>query len=139
MVPHSVHVEPSHSKQLMVAIPGAKKTVLHVLAIQLAFTLGAAIISLMIADFKASYSAVIGGAINIIATAYFAYRIFSAGPGSTARQIARTFYWGEVIKILLTGFLFAGALLWLDVTFLPLFLTYAVTMLAFWLVLVFAL
>lgn len=123
----------------MITIPGAKQTVTKVLAIQLTLTMGAAIISLAIADFKAGYSALIGGLINIIATAYFAYRIFSAGPGSTARQIARTFYWGEVIKILLTGVLFAGVLLWLDVAFLPLFLTYAATMLAFWLVLLFAL
>ena len=116
---------------------GAKRTTQKILTIQLALTLSAAIVSLILADVKAGYSALIGGGINILATAYFAYKVFSAGPGSTARQVARAFYWGEVVKIALTGLLFAGVLLWLEVAFLPLFLTYAVTMLAFWLALVF--
>jgi ATP synthase protein I len=118
---------------------GAKKTIQKIFLIQFVLTLGAAGVSLVLADIKAGYSAVIGGGINILATAYFANKVFSAGPGSTARQIARAFYWGEVVKILLTGILFTGVLLWLDVAFLPLFLTYAITMMAFWLALVFTL
>jgi ATP synthase protein I len=118
---------------------GAKRTTQKILTIQLALTLSAAIVSLFLADVKAGYSALIGGGINTLATAYFAYRVFSAGPGSTARQIAQAFYWGEIVKIALTALLFTGVLLWLDVAFLPLFLTYTVTMLAFWLGLVFAL
>ena len=77
------------------------------------------------------------GGISVITTAYFAYKVFSAKPGTSARQVARTFYMAEVVKILLTAVLFIIVLLWFDVSFLPLFLTYAVALLAYWLVLPF--
>ena len=118
---------------------GVTRTVLKILAIQLAITLVAASVAMILVSFKGAYSALIGGGINILATAYFAVKVFSAKPGSPAKQIARAFYWGEVVKLLLTSALFAIALLWLNVEFLPLFITYAVTMLAFWLALPFTL
>lgn len=121
------------------ASKGAQQTVYRTLAIQLGVTLIAAAGSLVIADFKAAYSALIGGGINLLGTAYFALRVFSVKPGSTAKQMARAFYRGEVVKLLLTGLLFAGVFLWLEVSFLPLFLAYSATMLAFWLVLPFSL
>lgn len=95
----------------------------------------AAAVAMVWLGFKGAYSALIGGGINMLATGYFAVKVFAAKPGSSAQQIARAFYWGEAVKILLTGILFAVALLWLNVEFLPLLITYAVTMLAFWLAL----
>ena len=118
---------------------GVTRTVLVILAIQLAITIVAASVAMILVGFKGAYSALIGGGINILATAYFAVKVFSAKPGSSAKQIARAFYWGEVVKLLLTGILFASVLLWLNAEFLPLFITYAVTMLAFWLALPFTL
>lgn len=98
-----------------------------------------ATVALAVADFRATWSALLGGGINMTTTLAFAWRVFTAGPGSTARQITRAFYVGEVIKLLLTVVLFTAVLLWLNVSLLPLFLTYAATMLAFWLVLLLAL
>ena len=121
---------------------GATRTAIKILAIQLAITLLAAAVAFTLSDFdgfKSAYSALLGGGINILATAFFALRVFSVRPGSTAKRMARAFYTGEVAKIALTAALFAAVLVWLDVAFLPLFLTYVITMLAFWLVLPFTL
>ena len=87
---------------------------------------------------KAAYSALLGGGINIIATLFFARRMFAAKPGTDARTMARALYIGEVLKILLTVVLFSVVLIGFDVVFAPLILTYAATMLAFWLALFFA-
>lgn len=117
----------------------AGMTVTRVLAIQAALTLCIATAALALAGTKAGYSALIGGGINFLTTAYFARRVFTAGPGSTAKRMVRAFYVGEVIKIVLTVALFTVVFLWLDVAFLPLFLAYVVTMLAFWIALPFTL
>jgi ATP synthase protein I len=117
---------------------GAFPTAVKIFAVQAAITLASAMVALMLADFKAAYSALVGGGINILATLVFALRVFSVRPGAPAKSMARAFYIGEAIKFAVTVGLFVGVLLWLEVSFLPLFLTYAITMLAFWLVLLLA-
>lgn len=117
---------------------GAFQTTVKIFAVQAIITLAAAFTALVFADFKAAYSALVGGGINILATMVFALRVFSVRPGAPANRMARAFYIGEAIKLLVTVGLFLAVLLWLNVLFLPLFLTYAITMLAFWLVLLIA-
>ena len=114
---------------------GAFQTAVRILAAQALLTLLIGLLTWLMADFKAAYSALTGGGINILATAVFAARVFAVKPGASARQMARAFYIGEVIKFLVTVGLFVVVLVWMDVSFLPLFVTYAITMLAFWLVL----
>lgn len=114
-----------------------RKETQKIFAIQLLITLFAVAVTLIFSDARSAYSAAIGGGISIITTAYFASKIFSAGPGSPAAQIARKFFVGEVVKLALTVILFVIALQWLNVAFLPLFLTYMATLLAYWLVLPF--
>ncbi|MEZ5583835.1 MAG: ATP synthase subunit I [Candidatus Competibacteraceae bacterium] len=80
-----------------------------------------------------------GGGISVIVTVYFAIQVFSNGGNYAAARIAKRFYLGEVVKILLTALLFGMTIVWLDVAFLPLFSTYAATLLAYWLVLPFTL
>lgn len=117
------------------AAPGAQTTVIKIIAIQLAVTVLVAIVAMVVGGVKPAYSALVGGGINIVTTAYFARRVFAARPGATAKRMVRAFYVGEVTKILLTVALFTLALLWLELAFLPLFTAYALTMLAFWLAL----
>ena len=114
---------------------GAFQTTVKILAAQALITLIIGLLAWLLADFKAAYSALTGGGINILATAVFAARVFSVKPGAPARRVARAFYIGEVIKFLVTVGLFLAVLRWMDVSFLPLFITYAISMLAFWLVL----
>ncbi|NJN45281.1 MAG: F0F1 ATP synthase assembly protein I [Candidatus Competibacteraceae bacterium] len=106
---------------------------------QLVITCIAVVFCLFLADLKAVYSAGLGGGISVIVTVYFAVQVFSGGGDFSAVRIATRFYVGEVIKIALTAVLFGITIIWLDVSFLPLFLTYAATLLAYWLVLPFTL
>lgn len=114
---------------------GARKTTKIIVVFQLVITLLAAVVCLVIADVKAAYSAVIGGGISIIATLYFARKVFSLPLGAPPDQIATRFYVGEALKIGLTAALFILAILVLRVSFLPLFLTYTATLMAYWLAL----
>ena len=116
---------------------GAKQVTQKIIGIQLLVTLLIAMISLVLSDFRAAYSAVIGGGISAIVTLYFASRVFSARMGSPAAKIARAFYIGEVVKLLLTILLLSIALLWLHVSPLPLLLAYMAALLAYWLALPF--
>jgi ATP synthase protein I len=119
--------------------PSAKKATTTIVLTQSTITLLAALAGFVLADLKAAYSAVVGGGISIIATLYFAQRVFSLRPGTPAAKIARRVYAGEAIKLVLTAALFFAVVKWLNVSFLPLFLTYAITLLAYWLVLPFTL
>jgi ATP synthase protein I len=87
---------------------------------------------------RAAYSSAVGGAISVITTFYFAVHVFSAGIGTSPDTVAKTFYFGEAVKIGLSILLFAIAILWLDVSFLPLMLTYIATLAAYWLALPFS-
>ena len=117
----------------------ARKTTIRIVLIQSLITLLAAAAWFVFFNFKAAYSAAVGGGISIIATFYFAQQVFSLRPGTSAAKIARRFYFGETIKLLLTAALFFVVITCLDVSFLPLFLTYVATLLAYWLVLPFTL
>lgn len=110
------------------------KTIRKILTIQLIFT-GLASAASLFVDVKTSWSAAVGGGIGIVTTACFAFWVFSGGIGAPAKKIVRRFYVGEVVKLVLTGVLFGVAIIWLDVSFLPLLLTYTATLLAYWLVL----
>lgn len=116
---------------------GAKQVTRTIIAIQLLATLLAATVSLALSDFRAAYSAVAGGGISALATFYFASKVFSVRIGSPAAKVARAFYVGEVVKLLLTIFLLSVALLWLPVSPLPLLLAYMAALMAYWLALPF--
>lgn len=116
----------------------AQKATHSILVIQLVITGIAAAIGLLGFNTKAAYSALVGGGISIIATVYFAKQFLSFRAGVPATQIAKRFYVSEAIKLVLTAILFTIAIIWLHVSFLPLFLTYMATLLAYWLILPFA-
>ncbi len=116
---------------------GAKQVTRKITAIQLLLTLLIAVASFAFGSFKTAYSALIGGGISTLATLYFASKVFSARVGSPAAKIAGAFYVGEVVKLLLTIILLSGALLWFDVSPLPLLLAYMAALMAYWLALPF--
>ena len=116
---------------------GAKRVTRTVLLIQLLVTLLSAAVSLVLGSAHAAYSALVGGGVSTLATLYFASQVFSVPIGSPAAKIARAFYWGELVKLLLTIILLSIALLWLDVSPLPLLLAYMAALMADWLALPF--
>ncbi|CAH8211970.1 F0F1 ATP synthase subunit I [Vibrio aestuarianus] len=69
-------------------------------------------------------SALIGGGIFVIANAVFALCAFMFSGARAAKQIAASFYTGEVLKILITVALFYAAYMYMQVELVPLKLTY---------------
>ena len=116
---------------------GAKQVTRKIIAIQLLVTLLIVAVSAIFSNAQAAYSALIGGGVSTLATLYFASQVFSVRIGSPAAKIARAFYLGELVKLLLTVVLLSIALLWLNVSPLPLLLAYMAALMAYWLALPF--
>ena len=116
---------------------GAKQIIRKITAIQLLLTLLVAAAAFVVSGFQAAYSALIGGGISTLVTLYFASKVFSVRIGSPAAKVARAFYVGELVKLFLTVVLLSGALLWFDVSPLPLLLAYMAALMAYWLALPF--
>ena len=116
---------------------GAKQVTRTILLIQLLVTLSGAAVSLVCSGAQAAYSALIGGGVSTVVTLYFASQVFSVRIGAPAAKIARAFYLGEMVKLLLTVVLLSIALRWLNVSPLPLLLAYMAALMAYWLALPF--
>jgi ATP synthase protein I len=116
---------------------GAKQVTRTITLIQLFVTLLISAASLAFSGAQAAYSALIGGGVSTLVTLYFASQVFSVHIGSPAAKIARAFYVGELVKLLLTVVLLSIALRWLDVSPLPLLLAYMAALMAYWLALPF--
>jgi ATP synthase protein I len=99
----------------------------------------AAAIAFGFVDLRAAWSAAIGGLISTVATTWFAVRVFAKDADAPLKQIVQAFYVGETQKLLLTALMFIVVIKWLDVSFLPLFLTYIVTLFVYWGILPFSL
>ena len=118
-------------------IMGAKQVTWKIAAIQLLLTLLIATGAFAFGSLQAACSALLGGGISALVSLYFASKVFSVRIGAPAAKIARAFYWGEIVKLLLTVTLLSGALLWRDVAPLPLLLGYSAALMAYWLALPF--
>jgi len=75
---------------------------------QLILTIAISTILLFI-DVVMAYSALTGGLIATIASAWFAYKVFRVSPDSAAQAMLASAYVGEIYKIILTGALFICA------------------------------
>ncbi len=106
----------------------------RIVAAQLAV---AAVIALGLGAFYGAapaWSALAGGLISAAGSLIFAHRLAKAAGGSP-RAFARAFYVGEGLKIVLTVALFWVAIALLEAALAPLFITYAVTLIVYWLAL----
>ncbi|WP_006788308.1 ATP synthase subunit I [Thiorhodospira sibirica] len=106
-----------------------------VLGLQLAIICAAFLLTSWLATPASAWSALVGGGIALLTTGFFAWRVFLGVESKSAKAVARSFYVAEVQKIALTVVLFLVAIVWLEVLFLPMFLTYIVSLMAFWLAL----
>ena len=83
----------------------SKKQAIKYIKSQLVLTLAISI-ALFFFDVVKAYSALTGGLIATIASAWFAYKVFRVSPESAAHTMLASAYMGEVYKIILTGALF---------------------------------
>lgn len=86
----------------------SKKQAIKYIKSQLVLTLAISM-ALLFLDVVKAYSALTGGLIATIASAWFAYKVFRVSPESAAQTILASAYMGEIYKIVLTGALFICA------------------------------
>ncbi|NKF51885.1 F0F1 ATP synthase subunit I [Shewanella sp. WXL01] len=77
-------------------------------------------------------SALAGGLIAVLPNFVFATLAFSHAGASASRKVVLSFFFGEAVKLLLTIALFALAFGVFNAEFLPLFFTYALSLVVPW-------
>jgi ATP synthase protein I len=113
---------------------GAKRTVLMVVLLQLIATLILAVAFLIGSGSRAGAAALIGGGIGVASSLAMVMFMFR-GAGGDPKQIMRSTYRGEAVKLGLTVVLFVVALR-SGVAAVPLLVAYIATSFAYWLVLI---
>ena len=86
----------------------SKKLAINYIKSQLILTITISLVLLFL-DVVLAYSALTGGLIATIASAWFAYKVFRVSPDSAAQTMLASAYMGEIYKIILTGALFICA------------------------------
>jgi F0F1-type ATP synthase assembly protein I len=104
---------------------------------QLAVSAAIALALFFVLDFRAAYSALMGGVISGCGTLCLALVLFARAEMSP-QQFVRALYVGEFIKIALTIGMFVAAINLVELNMLAFFLTYIVTLMANWIVLLVA-
>lgn len=114
------------------------KVIARIIGLQVIATILVALLLWLLLDRQAAYSAFVGGTIGFVPGAVYAIRILRVGNASPER-IWRAHAVGEASKFALTLLLFAAAFAYLrDISALPLFFTYMVTLAVYWGALFFA-
>jgi len=80
---------------------------------QLAAALLAALVLLTLGRVHA-WSGLLGGVIATLGNAVFAVRVFSRYRAQEPAKLLGRFYGAELQKLVLTGFLFAGVIIWVE-------------------------
>ena len=90
---------------------------------QTATTVLAVIVTWVLLGRSASVAALFGGMVAIVPALYFAVRVGMRREATQAKEILGTFYQAELVKLLLTAFLFLIGALLFGKHFAPLMLT----------------
>lgn len=90
-----------------------------------------AIVFFLVSGKLAALSALYAGAICTFCNGYFAYKIFKTTGASQTRQILTGFYWGEAIKLMSAGILFAIVMKYGNIHALAFFVTLIIVQLGY--------
>ena len=105
---------------------------MRIVVAQIAVTVALAALSLFLADAEAGRSALYGGGIGVVTTAYMAFAVLRYRAGTDAARIALGFMVGWVIKVLMTIALLIIAFRSRAVAPVPLLVAYLATLATFW-------
>lgn len=106
-----------------------KRAAYKVLSVIALITVAISLIVMFSAGQVAAYSAALGGIACLLPNLLFARFAFRHSAADSAARVMRWFYIGEAIKIIVTGLIFALALLWIkDINLAAMFITYMVTL-----------
>lgn len=112
------------------------RAIVSIIAMQVALAFGVAALFLFFGSWVSAKSALIGGAIAFIPGAFYALRVIRSRHSAPDRLL-RAHYAGEFGKLMLTVLLFGTTFAWVkEISVLPLFATYAATLLVYWAALV---
>ena len=110
----------------------AKRGARRLCFIQLVATLIMALIFAIRWHWIAVYSALLGGVVCILPTMYFAHKLFQHRGARQARNIVKSFYVGEAVKIIFSILLFSLVFLYVTIEPLAFFSTFIVVQCMHW-------
>jgi ATP synthase protein I len=116
-------------------LPQARRLAMSVVLGQVAVTVVAAIVCFAVFGRIAGISALVGGGISTVASAMLALIAFGSPAGAGAQRVARAFYVGEGVKLVVTVALFVVVFLTMKVSFAALFGAYIATLFVYWIAL----
>lgn len=90
-----------------------KRQAYRTILAQLVAASTAGLLLLVVAGDVFAYSGLAGGLIATLANTLFAYRIFVHYSAQEPGKLLARFYGTEILKLVLTGLLFAGVILWI--------------------------
>lgn len=102
------------------------------LVMKLATTLLIALTLLLVYGNQQAVSALLGGLVALLPTAFFARKLFQHQGARAAREIIKSFYLGEALKILISMVLFTLVFMFYEVKPLTFFVTYIVVVMNYW-------
>ncbi|HUL13975.1 MAG TPA: ATP synthase subunit I [Methylococcaceae bacterium] len=104
----------------------------RVLQLQALTILAVSTLTLLLGGMEQARSALLGGLVGFLPNAYFAFKFGRSDPRRTAREVVRTFYLGESIKLIITALLFVFVFQLPGILFMPLFIGFVSVIMVFW-------
>lgn len=103
-----------------------------VIAAQWTISMIVALVFLVTMGGHAGVSALLGGIAYALPSAYFARKLFSDASARQAKAIVKRFYWGEMIKLLLSAILAVLFVRLYHVNLIAFFITFFCAQIGFW-------
>lgn len=108
------------------------KSAYQLLFIQLGIAIFAVTGWTLLLDKQAGLSALAAAFCCVISNLVFAKMLFAYSSARSAAKIVKSFYHGEMLKIMVTVVLFVFCIKYLHAAFLPFMVTYILCQMAFW-------
>lgn len=108
------------------------KTAYQIIIVQLCIAILATSVCWIVAGHHAAASAAAAALVATLPNLLFALRMFAHSGARAARHILKSFYRGEMLKFIATMALFLVSIKYLQVMFLPFFITFCLCQAAFW-------
>ena len=102
------------------------------LLIQILITISVAGVWWLTQGNLAAKSAALGGLVHVLPSWLFAHKLFRYAGAQQAKQILKSLYLGEAIKLILTLVLFAMVFIYIKIDAVAFFLTFLLIQTVFW-------
>ena len=83
-----------------------RQQVYRLVAVQFGLIILASLVTGLLVDASNALSVILGGLCVLLPHVFFAWKFFRRGGATALKSIMSAFYWGEILKLLLTAVLF---------------------------------